>query len=178
MSQQPPPDRRLGTVMMVLAWIAGLALAAQWFAGYEERRRNPNQSLVSMHTGTTVQVRLERNRHGHYLASGQINGQTVTFLLDTGATFVAIPASLADRLQLQRGRPMMVNTANGLTESWSTRIDTLQLGDIRLHDVSAGIVPGILGEEVLLGMSALKQLEFTQQGNELILRQHVESNHE
>src|SRR5690606_9381807 len=138
MTAAPPPDRRLGTVMMVLAWIAGLAVAAQWFAGVEERRRNPNQAPLSLHTGTAVEV----------------------------------------RLQLKRGRPIMVNTANGLTESWSTRIDTLQLGDIRLHGVSAGIVPGILGDEVLLGMSALKQLDFTQRGNELILRQHVESKHE
>lgn len=173
MTQATPPDRRLGTVMMVLAWIAGLALAAQWFAGVEERRRNPNQAPVSLHAGAAVEVTLERNRQGHYLANGRINGQPVTFLLDTGATFVAVPASLAERLQLPRGRPMMVNTANGLTESWSTRIDTLQLGDIRLHDVSAGVVPGILGEDVLLGMSALKQLEFTQRGNELILRQHA-----
>lgn len=169
----PPPDRRLGTVMMMLAWIAGLALAAQWFAGLEERRRNPNQAPLSMHAGTAIEVRLERNRHGHYLADGEINGRRVTFLLDTGATFVAVPAEVAERLGLQRGRPLMVNTANGLTESWSTRIDTLQLGEIRLHDVSAGIVPGILGDDVLLGMSALKQLEFTQRGNELILRQHA-----
>lgn len=180
MTQTPPPDRRLGTVMMVLAWVAGLALAAQWFSGWEERRRNPNQAPISMQSGQTVEVRLERNRQGHYLANGQINGQSVTFLLDTGATFVAVPASLAERLRLQRGRPIMVNTANGLTESWSTRIDTLQLGDIRLHDVSAGIVPGIMGEDVLLGMSALKQLDFTQRGGELILRQHfnIESEYE
>lgn len=167
----PPPDRRLGTIMMVLAWVAGLALAAQWFAGMEERRRNPNQAPVSLHRGDTVEVHLERNRQGHYLAEGRINGQPVTFLLDTGATFVAVPATLAERLNLPRGRPMMVNTANGLTESWSTRIVTLQLGDIQLRDVSAGIVPGILGDEVLLGMSALKQLDFSQQGGELILRQ-------
>lgn len=178
MTQAPPPDRRLGTVMMVLAWVAGLALAAQWFAGYEERRRNPNQQPLSMRLGEAVEVRLERNRYGHYLANGQINGQPVTFLLDTGATFVAVPLELAERLQLQRGRPMMVSTANGLSESWSTRIDSLQLGDIRLRNVSAGIVPGIVGEDVLLGMSALKQLDFTQRGNELILRQPVESKHE
>ncbi|MFA5679017.1 MAG: TIGR02281 family clan AA aspartic protease [Pseudomonas sp.] len=178
MTQASPPDRRLGTVMMVLAWIAGLAVAAQWFSGFEERRRNPNQTPVSMHIGSTIEVHLERNRQGHYLTKGQINGRPVTFLLDTGATFVAVPAGLAEELQLKRGRPIMVNTANGLTESWSTRIHTLQLGDIRLHDVSAGIVPGIVGEDILLGMSALKQLDFTQQGNELILRQHVESKHE
>ncbi|WP_193072217.1 TIGR02281 family clan AA aspartic protease [Pseudomonas sp. FME51] len=180
MTQAPPPDRRLGTVMLVLAWIVGLGLAAQWFTGLEERKRNPNQAPVSLQVGTAVEVRLERNRHGHYLSAGQINGQPVTFLLDTGATFVAVPASLAERLNLSRGRPVMVNTANGPTESWSTRIDTLQLGGIRLHDVSAGIVPGILGEDVLLGMSALKQLDFSQQGGEMILRQHakVESEYE
>ena len=60
MTQAPPPDRRLGTVMMVLAWVAGLALAAQWFSGYEERRRNPNQVPLSMHTGEAIEVRLER----------------------------------------------------------------------------------------------------------------------
>ena len=173
MTRSAPRDRRLGTVMMVLAWVAGIALAAQWFSGVEERRRNPNQAPLSMHSSEAIEVRLERNRQGHYLANGRINGQPVTFLLDTGATFVAVPASLAERLDLQRGRPIMVNTANGMTESWSTRINSLQLGDIRLQDVSAGIVPGIVGNEVLLGMSALKQLEFTQRGNELILRQHA-----
>ena len=173
MTQSAPPDRRLGTVMMVLAWVAGIALAAQWFSGLEERQRNPNQAPLSMHSSDAIEVRLERNRQGHYLANGRINGQPVTFLLDTGATFVAVPASLAERLDLQRGRSIMVNTANGMTESWSTRIETLQLGDIRLQGVSAGIVPGIVGDDVLLGMSALKQLEFTQRGNELILRQHA-----
>lgn len=159
--------------MLSLAWVVGLALLAYWFAGVEERQRNPNQQPRSLHHGQTIEVHLERNRAGHYLSSGKINDRSVTFLLDTGATFVAVPARLADELNLPRGRSMVVNTANGPTESWSTQIHTLQLGDIRLHDVSAGIVPGIDGEDVLLGMSALQQLDFSQQGGELILRQHV-----
>ena len=52
------------------------------------------------------------------------------------------------------------------------RLQTLQLGDILLHDVEAGIVPGMAGEEVLLGMSALRQLDFRSQGGDLLLRQY------
>ena len=164
--------RRAGTIMLVLAWLAGMALAVQWFSGVEERQRNPNLDPQSRVTSEAVEVRLERNRQGHYLVNGRINGREVTFLLDTGATFVALPASLASDMGLARGRPMMVQTANGMTESYSTQLDSLELGDIRLQGVRAGIVPGMGGNEVLLGMSALKQLDFSQQGNELILRQY------
>ncbi|WP_371923492.1 TIGR02281 family clan AA aspartic protease [Pseudomonas sp. OIL-1] len=169
---EKPSSRRFGTAMLVLAWIAGLALAANWFAGIEERQRNPNQQPESLHTESVVEVRLDSNRQGHYLVGGQINGVDVTFLLDTGATFVAIPAQVADELGLARGRPVMVNTANGLAESYSTNIESLALGDIRLRDVAAGIVPGMSGDEILLGMSALRQLDFSQQGGQLILRQN------
>lgn len=166
------PTRRIGKVMMILAWVAGLFLAVQWFAGVEERKRNPNQMPASMLDGDAVEVRLLANRQGHYLLNGQINGQEVTFLLDTGATFVAIPAPVAQRLQLPQGRRFQVNTANGTADSFATTIDRLQLGDIHLRDISAGIVPGMGGNDILLGMSALQQLEFSQQGGELILRQY------
>ena len=158
--------------MLVLAWIAGLALAANWFANIEQRQRNPNQQPDSVLTDSVIEVRLDSNRQGHYLVGGQINGTDVTFLLDTGATFVAVPAEVAGELGLERGRPVMVSTANGLAESYSTRIDSLVLGDIRLRDVAAGIVPGMTGNEILLGMSALRQLDFSQQGGQLILRQN------
>ncbi|WP_022961389.1 retropepsin-like aspartic protease family protein [Halopseudomonas pelagia] len=166
------PTQRIGKVMMILAWVAGLFLAVQWFSGIEERKRNPNQTPASIMAGDAVEVRLLANRQGHYLLNGQINGRDVTFLLDTGATFVAIPASVAQRLQLTQGRRFQVNTANGTADSYATRIDRLQLGDIHLRDVDAGIVPGMGGNDILLGMSALQQLEFSQQGGELILRQY------
>ena len=80
--------------------------------------------------------------------------------------------ALADELGLPRGRQFMVDTANGTAEGYATRLQTLQLGDILLHDVEAGIVPGMAGEEVLLGMSALRQLDFRSQGGDLLLRQY------
>ncbi|MEX5354424.1 TIGR02281 family clan AA aspartic protease, partial [Pseudomonas juntendi] len=66
-----------------------------------------------------------------------------------------------------------LSTANGRATGWRTRLDRLQLGDIRLSGVAALIVPGMDGDEVLLGMSALKQLEFTQRDGTLVLRQNI-----
>ena len=74
-------------------------------------------------------------------------------------------------LGLQPGAPVQIRTANGTVTGWRTRLGLLQLGDIQLREVAALITPGMEGHEVLLGMSALKQLEFTQKGGTLVLRQ-------
>ncbi|OZB13525.1 MAG: hypothetical protein B7X58_09350 [Marinobacter sp. 34-60-7] len=107
------------------------------------------------------------------VASGRINGEAVVFLLDTGATDVAIPAELAEKLGLARGAPILLQTANGQTTGYRTVLDSLSLGDIVLRDVRAIVAPGFDGEQILLGMSALKQLEFTQRAGTLVLRQHA-----
>lgn len=172
MSERPAKGaRRFGTVMLVLAWVAGLALAAQWFAGIEQSRHNPNQKPHSQITDNVIEVRLTDNRNGHYVLSGEINGMLVTFLLDTGATMVAVPGEVAGELGLNRGTRFMVSTANGMAQSYRTRIDTLRIGEIELREVDAAIVPGMGGNEILLGMTALRQLDFTQRGGELVLRQ-------
>ncbi|MFO8212242.1 TIGR02281 family clan AA aspartic protease, partial [Pseudomonas aeruginosa] len=104
---------------------------------------------------------------------GLIDGAPATFLLDTGASAVAVPEALALRLQLQRGAPIDLDTANGRTRGWRTRLQRLELGDILLKDVPAIIAPGMGGNEVLLGMSALRQLEFSQRDGTLVLRQNT-----
>ena len=68
---------------------------------------------------------------------------------------------------------MQLSTANGTVTGWRTRLTSLQLGDIQLYDVAAIIVPNMGDEQVLLGMSALKQLEFTQRDGTLVLRQNI-----
>lgn len=157
--------------MLVLAWGAGLLLATHFFGNWEDRQRNPNQAPQSVQGDGFIEVSLASSRQGHYLVDGEINGSTVTFLLDTGATQVAIPSALAERLQLERGTSIVIRTANGRATGHRTRLDSLRLGDIELHDIAALIAPGMDGDEVLLGMSALKQLEFTQKGGTLVLRQ-------
>jgi len=166
-------QRRFGTGMQVLAWISLLALLTLYFSDVLERQRNPNQAVATaVGEGGAREVQLERNRMGHYVASGTINGEPVVFLLDTGATGVAIPDALARRLGLPRGRPFMTATANGAARSYQTRLGEVAIGDIRLHDVEAAITPGLTMNEVLLGMSFLKHIEFTQRGTTLTLRQY------
>ena len=163
--------RRAGRVMWVLFWGAGLALATHFFGAWEDKQHNPNQVPTSSHGQGYIEVRLAGNGQGHFVSTGAINGNTVLFMLDTGATDVAIPGEMAERLKLERGAPVTVSTANGMSTGYRTRIDRLQLGEIVLHNVRALVAPGMHGDEVLLGMSALKQLEFTQRDGTLVLRQ-------
>jgi aspartyl protease family protein len=168
---QQPPGKRAGRVLMILAWCAGLFLLTRFFGQWEQRQENPNAVVTSQQGAGFVEVKLLGNAQGHFVASGQINGQPVDFMLDTGATDVSIPAGLAQRLKLEEGFGVTLSTANGLSQGYRTRINSLQLGDIVLHDVRALVAPGLEGNQVLLGMSALNKLEFTQRGGTMLLRQ-------
>lgn len=171
---QAVPGRRAGKVLMILAWAAGLFLATRFFGDWEDRQHNPNTEVSSQHRDGYIEVQLAGNRQGHFVSSGQINGRPVQFLIDTGATDVAVPGELAESLGLRHGAPVTVSTANGSSRGYRTTLDRLQLGDIVLRDVRALVAPGLEGDEVLLGMSAMKQLEFTQRGGVLLLRQSTQ----
>lgn len=166
-------QKRMGVGMQVMAWVALLALLTLYFGDVLDRQRNPNRSVSTEVSSEGIrEVELKRNRMGHYVTAGTINGEPVVFLLDTGATGVAIPAAIAERLELPRGRGFTTNTANGPSRSYQTRLGEVGIGDIRLRNVDAAIAPGLQMREVLLGMSFLKYIEFTQRGNTLTLRQY------
>jgi aspartyl protease family protein len=164
--------RRTGRYMLIMAWVGGLALLTLLFQDLLESQFNPNtRPLIVESVDGREQVVLERNVQGHYVASGRINNLPVTFLLDTGATDVAVPEDLADRLRLQRMGGGISQTANGPVAVWQTMLDEVTLGAITLNDVRASILPSMNGtDKVLLGMSFLKQLEFTQRGGQLTLQ--------
>ena len=156
--------------MFILAWVCLFGLLTLVFGDLLDDQANPNRAPTSIMRGEQVEIRLEQNRQGHYVVSGAINSQPVVFLIDTGATSVAVPAHLADKLNLPRGRSGMASTANGRVRITFTEIASLSIGDITLNNVEANINPGMQSDQILLGMSALKQLEFTQRGKTLILR--------
>jgi aspartyl protease family protein len=97
-------------------------------------------------------------------------------MLDTGATTIAIPGDTAARLDLAVGRRFRTQTANGTAEAFATTLDSVSIGEISLNDVEAAISPGLGTEEILLGMSFLQNIEFTQRGDTLILRQYADRN--
>jgi aspartyl protease family protein len=166
--------KAIGKTMALIAWIIGMLLATQFFGAWEEKQINPNRSPESYadQNGQHNTV-LKRNRAGHYLTHGKINAVPVTFLLDTGATDVVIPAALAARLGLPRLGKNRVQTANGEIDVYGTVIESLEFGNISLRAVRAAINPNMgPDEEILLGMSALKQVDFRQENGELILKQY------
>ncbi len=174
----PTPDNKddtfiskAGTYMTIAGWLVFGILLFAFFNNLLEKQQNPNSNLATVYQGEQREVVLQRNKFGHYVATGRINGQEVVFLVDTGATNVAIPEATADRLGLRRGRSFMAQTANGLATAYTTRLDSVALGDIELNDIKASILPNSGMEEVLLGMSFLKKLGLSQKGNQLIIRQ-------
>lgn len=169
-----PPTQRMGKTMIALAFIMALGLLTFFFNSVLEQRSNPNQNLETRYDEEQgyKEVVLKQNRGSHYVASGAINGYPVTFLLDTGATWVSIPERVANRIGLEKGVPMLASTANGTITTYRTDVERVALADIELKHIRASINPHMDGEEVLLGMSFLRELSFTQQGNRLILRQY------
>ena len=169
---QKSPGKSIGKGMLIVSFSLGLMALTIFFDGVLQSQSNPNSEPEFNETDNGIrEVVLQRNRQGHYVANGTINGVPVTFLLDTGATDVAIPAAIARKAGLKQGYINQAATANGIIQVYSTTLDELQLGNIRLHDIKASITPSMGGETILLGMSALKQVEFTQRGSNLTLRQ-------
>lgn len=153
--------------------IAVIMLGYLYFDDAIEQQRNPNRAPSGQTSDQHVSVVLQRNKFGHYVSSGEINSRTVEFFLDTGATDISIPSGLEKRLGLTRGRKVSVMTANGVVSVYSTLLAKVSIGPITLRDVEANINPHMRGEDILLGMSFLGQLDFSQRGNILTLRQYL-----
>jgi aspartyl protease family protein len=161
---------KAGQGMTAVGLILGMVFLTYFFGGVEENQRNPNADPNSFVYSESIEVPLKRNRQGHYVLIGQINGENVEFLLDTGATDVVVPESTARRLGLPYGVRGRAMTANGPITIYQTRIDELHLGEILLTNIDASINPSMEGA-ILLGMSALGQIEFSQRADTLTLRQ-------
>lgn len=169
-----PADRRnMGKGMIIGAWVLLLALMTTLFQELLLQQHNPNQKPVGDVGADGVrEVVLQRNSKGHYVADGSINGQPVTFLVDTGATDVAISEQLANRLGLEKTGGAFSRTANGVVAVWQSTLADVSLGVIRMQHVRASVLPDMQpANQVLLGMSFLKHLELVQRDGSLTLRQ-------
>jgi len=116
-------------------------------------------------------VTLTADRQGHYVTLGQINGGAVQFLVDTGATSIALPSADARRLGLNylNGQRSYTQTANGKAAAYRITLDTVKVGDITLHSVEAVVLEGDGLKIALLGMSFLNRTEMKRDGQALTL---------
>ena len=105
---------------------------------------------------------------GMYVTVGSINGLPVPFLVDTGATTIAMNAAQAKRLGIDfriTGQVTMVGTASGVTKAYRVTLNKVTLGAITLHNISAVVLEGRFPVQALLGMSFLGQLEIQREGS-------------
>lgn len=116
-------------------------------------------------------VTLTPDARGHYLTLGQVNGGTVQFLVDTGATAIAIPSADARRLGINylNGQRGFTETANGKATAYRISLDTVKVGDITLYNVEAVVLEGDGLKIALLGMSFLNRTEMKRDGQTLTL---------
>jgi len=128
------------------------------------------QARISRTEPAVQSVRLTADLQGHFRTDGQINGRTVAFTVDTGATLIALPVGEAGRLGIdyQRGQKVGMRTANGVTGGYLVKLDTVSLGNVTLHGVDAVVIEGGLTLP-LLGMSFLNRMDMKREGDVMTL---------
>lgn len=115
-------------------------------------------------------ITLAADSRGHFFMDGAINGSPIRFIIDTGATVVALPAAEAVRLGLdyRKGERALTNTAGGPVEAFRVRLDRVRLGDIELAGIDGVVIERGL-DVTLLGMSFLNRLEMRREGQTMTL---------
>ena len=122
-------------------------------------------------SGTGQRVVLKADARGHFVSNGQINGRIMQYMVDTGASTVAIGRPDAQRMGLkfeEQGQSVRMNTANGVTQGWRMRLDSVRVGDVELRGVDAIVTPQPM-PYVLLGNSFLREFEMSRNGDEMML---------
>ena len=122
-------------------------------------------------SGTGQRVVLKADARGHFVSSGQINGRIMQYMVDTGASTVAIGRPDAQRMGLkfeEQGQSVRMNTANGVAQGWRMRLDSVRVGDVELRGVDAIVTPQPM-PYVLLGNSFLREFEMSRNGDEMVL---------
>ncbi|NOT14605.1 MAG: TIGR02281 family clan AA aspartic protease [Methylotenera sp.] len=128
-------------------------------------------SIGGANANSSPSVTLYADKHGHFTSDCSINGASLKFLVDTGATTVALNSGDAEfaKIDYKRGEPVLVGTANGVVKAYKVSLANLKIGAITLSQVEASVLEGGSPSIVLLGMSALNRLEMKRQDIALTL---------
>ena len=121
--------------------------------------------------GGAQEVNLTADSRGHFVTTGSVNGATVTLMVDTGASMVAMGLSDAQRagIDLKNARAGYSQTANGVAQMWVVKLKSVRVGDVLLYDVDAAVMATDM-PIVLLGMSFLNRMEMKRDGERMTLK--------
>jgi aspartyl protease family protein len=131
--------------------------------GLSHARMKPGEGAAS--------VKVTADERGHFVTMGFVNDVAVRFALDTGATFIAMPANEARRLGLdyRKGQRVAMETANGIAPAYRVKLDTVRVGEITVHSVDAVVMERDGPSIVLLGMSFLSRTDIKHEGEIMTL---------
>ncbi len=121
-------------------------------------------------TASGGKIVLSAGTGGHFMAQGSINGNSIQFMVDTGATAVSMSVADAERMRVdyKAGRPVRMNTANGQTQGWAVKLNSVRVGDVEIFDVDAVITPQSM-PFVLLGNSFLSRFQMQRDNDQMTL---------
>lgn len=146
--------------------------SATFDIGGQQKKLNIGQHRTGPASAQSSQsATLTADPRGHFVVEGQINGGTVRFLVDTGATTIALSSADATRLGIdyRKGERGLVGTANGTTVAYRVKLDTVRIGDIVVNSVDAAVLEGNSMPFALLGMSFLNRMEMKRLGQTMVL---------
>lgn len=130
----------------------------------------PGFQPVRVHAVQADEVLLSPDRSGNYMLPGSINGVPMTFMVDTGASTVSVPAGAADRMGLEGCQGISSQTANGRTSGCMALARELRFGPFTARDVRVAVLPDMAPGTALLGMNVLSRMRMLQQGGRMVLR--------
>ncbi len=164
------------TVKMIAAWAGIFALFLLIFSFRSELLMawdRVRTELVGRSDQTVVgeELVLRKSIDGHFFVNARVNGQNVDFLIDSGATTTSLSSNTAERigLEVDRGYPVIVSTANGNAKAWRARIATLQFDNMTTQDHAILVLDG-MRDGNLLGMNFLSELKsWRVEGDKMIL---------
>ena len=147
--------------------------SATFEVGGRRRTRSMGQT-ISLGGGPVSAQRatLTADAGGHFVTTAAINGVSMRFMVDTGASLVTISSGDAKRASINylSGQKAVLQTANGTTPAYRIKLDTVRLGDITLNNVDGVVVEGnVMGELGLLGLSFLNRVEMRRDGATMTL---------
>ena len=139
--------------------------------GPARRQTSPAAAAQTSPAAAANYAVVRTNERGDLVADGEVNGMPVRFAVDTGATFITLPAREASRLGLDyhNGQKLVMETANGNVFAYRLKLDTVRVGGVAVHNVDAVITEGNSLPIALLGMSFLNRTDMKREGTTLTL---------
>jgi len=165
-----PRTVRVGRELSGVKVIAVSADGAVIEVAGERRTLARGQHSTSGIGGGRQTITLAADTRGHFVTTGAINDRPVRFVVDTGATLVALPAADAQRIGLdyRKGEVALTKTAAGVVPVFKVRLDKVRLGAIELHGVDGVVIEQGL-DVALLGMSFLSRVDMRHEGQLMTL---------